>query len=256
MRQRLDLEDYKQTFQDRKARGERMINKPQAPKLRFLPSQPVPVKLMKMEEFLEHLKNHEKNTQDLIREYPENADFYNDHLQNVIDLLNNIENKYPDESKLEPEDFILKVPNADLYKKTNGDTVSTIFAFCSMGAAIGGAIVGAITALAGAVLAIIALGSSGAVVFPPSAGILIGLVAAIAGLLGFVVGGAIGGLIGLLVGLIASPCLDKPLNNDYLNNTAFNCELLKEAYAEAITLRIDSANNEVIEPEVLTSNQM
>ncbi len=83
-----------------------------------------------------------------------------------------------------------------------------------------------------------------------------GLLAAIGGLLGFVVGGAIGGFLGLLVGLVASTCIDKPLNNAYLNNRAFDCELLKEAYAEALNLKIDSSNDMVNKDEDLASSQM
>ncbi|MBA3537442.1 MAG: hypothetical protein H0T84_12685 [Tatlockia sp.] len=257
MRQRLDLESYQKRFQERKIRGEKILNQTKGPKLLFLSHQPNPEKkLLKMEKFLEHLKNYEKNTQDLIKECPENADFYNDHLQNVIDLLENIENRYPDESKLEGKYFILKVPNADLYKKTNSDTIETIFAFCQIGATLGGAIVGAITAIVGAVLAIVALSTSGAAFFPPGAGLFVGLLAAIGGLLGFVVGGAIGGFLGLLVGLVASTCIDKPLNNAYLNNRAFDCELLKEAYAEALNLKIDSSNDMVNKDEDLASSQM
>ncbi|MBA2711482.1 MAG: hypothetical protein H0U57_12940 [Tatlockia sp.] len=253
MQHRLELEEFKERFQARKERIEKNLNKPKGINLAFLSQKPQKIELTAVAKFLKHLNDFEDETQKLINENTENADFYNSHLENVRSLLANIERKFPDPSSLEPEDFILTVPTDVEYKKTYTDSIMTFLDFGLFGALIGGIIVGLIAALAGLVGAMYFIFPTGvALPSPEGLGILMAIAACLSGAVGFIVGGIVGGLLGFLVGFVVTPFLDKPLNNEYINNTAFDCSLLKAAYAEIIQSGIGCANEEGFETEGLT----
>ncbi|MBA3537629.1 MAG: hypothetical protein H0T84_13645 [Tatlockia sp.] len=228
MQERFEI--YISNFKDRKERMEKGRKLPREAYCVFFTYQP-PYKLIKMGNFLEHLKIYEAKTRDLIKNDPENKKFYKEHYGSVIELLEKMEKT--EQSK---RNFTLIAPQTEyvqtfpkIYEKSNH--ISPVLLAC--GFLVAGVIVGTI------LLAIFA-----PEVLPI---FLLSLLLVIA--VALITIGAVFLLTYLANCISADALKEEPLGNPYLDGKVFfDVKLLQEAYTELHQLE-DSANDEIIDAQ-------
>ncbi len=244
------LEKCIANFQNRKLKVDKKNTKSSSSNLSFYIYESTK-KLTEMDKFLIHLKKYDVKTRKLMEIDPENENFYKTHYEAVVHLLEKIEKS--DFHTLSSNDFILNISRSTYvpnkyevdYEKAliefdnKKSSRSQTYGLISLGFTIITIALSVILAVAIAPHLIISAGVGLAAFTLISALIFINLSLFIACYL----------MLNRLSGNDSPSYLSigKEPSNPYLQDEAFDCELLKRAYEELNSFKLASSNDEIIE---------